>query len=159
MFYLNLPLAPIAQSLQALQQEIASLRQRLGLPAATNPAAAPAAGSSQAARPTGAPAVAAQAAPTLRSDEVYLLGGVEDRGEAGDDNSWLSSVLVYSPRSYSWRAGGRGCGQWELGSVGCGASRLLGHVWLVSAFQSVPSLAARCTTGTLLNPCVPAAPP
>lgn len=106
MFYLNLPLAPIAQSLQALQQEIAALRQRLGLPAAAAaPAAAAPAGSSQAARPTGAPAAAVQAAPTLRSDEVYLLGGVEDRGEAGDDNSWLSSVLIYSPRSYSWRAG------------------------------------------------------
>ncbi|PRW44996.1 ring canal kelch-like protein isoform X2 isoform A [Chlorella sorokiniana] len=89
------------QKLEALQQENASLRQQLGL---------------------GAPAAAAAAAPTLKSDEVYLMGGVEDRGEGGDDNSWLSTVLVYSPRSYSWRQGPD-----MKVKRGYGSSAVLGH--------------------------------
>ncbi len=91
------------QKLAALQQENAALRQQLGLA----PAAAPAAGTSS----SQAAAAAAGAAPGLKSAEVYVLGGVEDRGEAGDDNSWLSSVLIYSPRSQSWRQGGCGAGR------------------------------------------------
>ncbi|KAI7837920.1 hypothetical protein COHA_008227 [Chlorella ohadii] len=102
------------QKLAALQQENAALRQQLGLA----PAAAPAAGTSS----SQAAAAAAGAAPGLKSAEVYVLGGVEDRGEAGDDNSWLSSVLIYSPRSQSWRQGP------DMNvKRGYGSSSVLGH--------------------------------
>lgn len=116
--------------MQKLEQENAALRQQLGL--APAPAAGAGASSSAAARP--AAAAAAPAAPLPKSDEVYLLGGVEDRGEAGDDNSWLSTVLVYSPRSYSWRQG---------------AQRVCVLRWLQGGHGSVPRM--DCCGTVLVN--------
>ncbi|KAL4448429.1 hypothetical protein ABPG75_005648 [Micractinium tetrahymenae] len=105
----------LAAQLEQLQQENAALKQALRLsqqggaaaPAAAGEAAAGPSTSAPgaAAPPASKPAGAAAPAGAARGDEVYLLGGNSQVNAGADDGGWLSSVLVYSPRSQTWRQG------------------------------------------------------
>ena len=89
-----------AGKLELLQAEVAALRAALGGASGSSSAAA-------AAAPARAPVAPA---------EVYLLGG-NDQGTAGssdDESGWLSSVLIYTPSTNTWRQGEGALGLWVL---------------------------------------------
>ena len=94
---------------------------------------------------------------------MYLLGGVDDRAELGEDGAWLSTVLVYLPRTNSWRQGAPVCdcvrlvcalhglgvgsqGRWGGGGVPCGCGA-------AAAMRRTAQCVCCCRTHSPVRPC------
>ncbi|KAI3426271.1 hypothetical protein D9Q98_008646 [Chlorella vulgaris] len=141
----------LGAQLSHVQQENSAMRQALmrGQGANNSSAASPAHPIGQvppsakpvAATPQGAaPAAAASGAAAVRADEIYLLGG-NDQGNAAaaDAGGWLSSVVVYSAASNSWREGP----EMPL-RRGYGCSGVLGHHLYVAGGGNLTNWLSDC---------------